>query len=63
MLHARTGRANQLKHQLAPKVETITVDRLMSSEEAEVLEFLAQRPIHTVAMMSLAILRFRKKLD
>ena len=53
MLHVRTGRANQLKHQLAPKVETITVDRLMSSEEAEVLEFLAQRPIHTVAMMSL----------
>ena len=53
MLHARTGRANELKHELAPKVATISVDCLMNGEEAEVLEFLAQRPIHTVAMMSL----------
>ena len=53
MLHVRTGRANELKHELAPKVATISVDRLMNGEEAEVLEFLAQRPIHTVAMMSL----------
>ena len=53
MLHVRTGRANELKHKLAPKVETISSDRLMNGEEAEVLEFLAQRPIHTVAMMSL----------
>ena len=53
MLHVRTGRANELKHELAPKVATISLDRLMNGEEAEVLEFLAQRPIHTVAMMSL----------
>lgn len=53
MLHVRTGRANELKHKLAPKVDTISVDRLMNGEEAEVLGFLAQRPIHTVAMMSL----------
>ena len=53
MLHVRTGRANELKHELAPKVDTISVDRLMHGDEAEVLEFLAQRPIHTVAMMSL----------
>lgn len=53
MLHVRTGRANELKHKLAPKVDSISVDRLMNGDEAEVLEFLAQRPIHTVAMMSL----------
>lgn len=53
MLHVRTGRANELKHELAPKVDTISVDRLMNGDEAEVFEFLAQRPIHTVAMMSL----------
>ena len=53
MLHVRTGRANELKHELASKVDTISVDRLMNGAEAEVLEFLAQRPIHTVAMMSL----------
>ncbi len=53
MLHVRTGRTNDLKHELAPKVDTISVDRLRNGDEAEVLEFLAQRPIHTVAMMSL----------
>jgi ribosomal protein S18 acetylase RimI-like enzyme len=45
--------ANKLNHELAPKVDTICVDHLTSSEKAEVLEFLAQRPIHTVAMMSM----------
>ena len=34
-------------------IESIQVKRLGNSDEAEVLEFLAQRPIHTVAMMSL----------
>lgn len=54
MLHVRTEfRANELNHKLAPKVGSILVDRLLDGEEAEVLEFLAQRPIHTVAMMSL----------
>ncbi len=54
MLHVRTNsRANELNHQLAPKDETIAVDILMNSDEAEVLEFLAQRPIHTVAMTSM----------
>jgi uncharacterized protein len=33
--------------------ESIEVRRLVNSEAAEVLQFLAQRPIHTVAMMSL----------
>src|SRR6476660_4243095 len=54
MLHVRTQfRANELNHKLAPKVGSVSVDRLVNGEEAEVLAFLAQRPIHTVAMMSL----------
>ncbi|HEY3582151.1 MAG TPA: GNAT family N-acetyltransferase [Pyrinomonadaceae bacterium] len=54
MLHVRTKfRANELNHKLAPKVGSVSVDRLRDGDEAEVLEFLAQRPIHTVAMMSL----------
>ena len=54
MLHVRTQlRANELNHKLAPKVDRISVDRLKDGDEAEVLEFLGQRPIHTVAMMSL----------
>jgi ribosomal protein S18 acetylase RimI-like enzyme len=54
MLHVRTAsRANELNHELAPKVDTISVDCLVNDDEAEVLEFLAQRPIHTVTMMSL----------
>ena len=52
MLRVRTG-ANELNHKLAAKVDTIAIDPLVDAEEAEVLEFLAQRPIHTVAMMSL----------
>ena len=54
MFHVRTSRrANELNHELAPKVGTISVDRLANEDEAEVLEFLAQRPIHTVTLMSL----------
>ena len=54
MLHVRTGlRAKELNHELARRVDTISIDRLVNGEEAEVLEFLAQRPIHTVTMMSL----------
>ena len=34
-------------------VQTINVERLANRDEAEVLHFLSQRPIHTVAMMSL----------
>lgn len=55
MLHVRTGRANEPKRELAPTVATISVERLIDGDETEVLEFLAQRPIHTVAMMSLII--------
>ena len=43
----------------APKVndratcESVNVERLMNSDSAEVLQFLSQRPLHTVAMMGL----------
>ncbi len=47
------SRANGFKHELAPKVDKIFVDCLVNDDEAEVLEFLSQRPIHTVAMMGL----------
>jgi uncharacterized protein len=54
MLHVRTAsRGNALNHKLAPRVDTISVDCLVNDDEREVLEFLAQRPIHTVAMTSL----------
>jgi len=54
MLQVRKGLgANKLNHKLAAKVDTISVGQLSSGDEAEVVEFLAQRPIHTVAMMSL----------
>lgn len=38
---------------LSAAVDTVKVERLANSDTAEVLRFLAQRPIHTVAMMSL----------
>ena len=41
------------KHQLAANAASVRVERLVNSDAAEVLQFLAQRPIHTVAMMSL----------
>ena len=54
MLQVRTEfRANALNHKLAPKVGSVSVARLVNGDETEVLEFLVQRPIHTVAMMSL----------
>lgn len=41
------------KQELASALAAVRVERLTNSEAAEVLQFLAQRPIHTVAMMSL----------
>src|SRR6185503_16890224 len=38
---------------LLPPTATVRVARLANSDAAEVLQFLAQRPIHTVTMMSL----------
>jgi len=41
------------ERELSSMRESVQVERLMNSDESEVLQFLAQRPIHTVAMMSL----------
>ncbi|HEX5884917.1 MAG TPA: GNAT family N-acetyltransferase [Pyrinomonadaceae bacterium] len=39
--------------ELSVAVESVAVERLRNNDEAEVLQFLSQRPIHTVTMMSL----------
>ena len=52
MLHTSTvSRLNE--RDLSTALALVKVERLTSNDAAEVLEFLAQRPIHTVAMMSL----------
>ncbi|HET6975683.1 MAG TPA: GNAT family N-acetyltransferase [Pyrinomonadaceae bacterium] len=52
MLQTSTApRANE--REIPVKMESIKVERLTNNEAAEVLEFLSQRPIHTVAMMSM----------
>lgn len=40
------------EHEL-PALESVSVERLANSDAAEVLNFLAQRPIHTIAMMGM----------
>ena len=39
--------------ELSVAVKSVAVERLRNNDEAEVLQFLSQRPIHTVTMMSL----------
>src|SRR5918995_621311 len=39
--------------ELSVAVELVAVERLANGDEGEVLQFLSQRPIHTVTMMSL----------
>ncbi len=39
--------------ELATAPGSVNIQRLANSDAAEVLQFLSQRPIHTVAMMSL----------
>src|ERR1044072_8979898 len=52
MLHTST--VSQLdERDLSAAPAPVQVDRLTNNDTAEVLEFLGQRPIHTVAMMSL----------
>ncbi len=41
------------EHEMPVTFESVQVERLANSDEAEVLEFLSHRPIHTVAMMSM----------
>jgi ribosomal protein S18 acetylase RimI-like enzyme len=49
MLHTSTA----LEVNSRGAFESVNVQRLMNSDAAEVLEFLSQRPLHTVAMMGL----------
>jgi uncharacterized protein len=51
MLHTST--VHSVKGKLASAPATVDVERLENSDEAEVLQFLSQRSLHTVAMMSL----------
>jgi ribosomal protein S18 acetylase RimI-like enzyme len=48
----QTSTASRVE-ELASALEPVKTERLANSDAAEVLEFLSQRPIHTVAMMSL----------
>jgi predicted GNAT family acetyltransferase len=52
MLHTSTA-FKVSERDLSAALSLIQVERLANNDAAEVLEFLAQRPIHTVAMMSL----------
>jgi len=50
----QTSTVSQINEREMPVTfESVQVERLNNSEAAEVLEFLSQRPIHTVAMMSM----------
>src|ERR687884_440739 len=40
-------------HELSAVEEAVSIERLANIDEAEVLQFLSQRAIHTVAMMSM----------
>lgn len=51
MLHTST--ACTLSEREVPALDSVSVAQLTNSETAEVLNFLAQRPIHTIAMMGL----------
>src|ERR1044072_496114 len=52
MLHTSTA-PTATEREIPLTFDSIQVERLTNSDTAEVLEFLAQRPIHTVAMMSM----------
>jgi uncharacterized protein len=51
MLHTST--APRVNERELPAPEPVSVARLANSDAAEVLQFLAQRPIHTITMMGL----------
>src|SRR6188474_1029619 len=52
MLHTSTA-SKVSERDLSAALSLVQVERLTNNDAAELLEFLAQRPIHTVAMMSL----------
>src|SRR5215510_10266221 len=47
--------ANERPPRFSPLFEAVEVERLVNGQEAEVLAFLSQRPIHTVVMTSLIL--------
>src|SRR5215813_8592813 len=49
----QTSTAHTVNERELPALESVSVERLTNSEVAEVLNFLAQRPIHTIAMTGL----------
>ncbi len=49
----QTSTAQTVNKRELPALESVSVERLTNSDAAEVLNFLAQRPIHTIAMMGL----------
>jgi hypothetical protein len=49
----QTSTAPKVNERELPALESVSVERLASSDAAEVLKFLAHRPIHTIAMMGL----------
>src|SRR5689334_23819789 len=49
----QTSTAPTVNERELPALESVSVKRLTNSDAAEVLNFLAQRPIHTIAMMGL----------
>jgi ribosomal protein S18 acetylase RimI-like enzyme len=51
MLHTST--VPNVSERKLPALESVSVERLANSDAAEVLKFLAQRPIHTITMMGL----------
>jgi len=46
-------RPNELTQRIAQNLGSVNVERMEAGQESEVLDFLEQRPIHTVAMVSL----------
>src|SRR5215213_10788639 len=49
----QTSTAPTVNERELPALESVSVERLANSDAAEVLNFLAQRPIHTIAMMGM----------
>ena len=49
----QTSTVPNVSERKLPALESVSVERLANSDTAEVLKFLAQRPIHTITMMGL----------
>jgi ribosomal protein S18 acetylase RimI-like enzyme len=49
----QTSTAPKINERELPAIRSVSVERLKNSDAAEVLQFLSQRPIHTIAMMGL----------